>query len=418
MELNTQALEATITKFDSVETEVKQLTVAQQAQIDAIEELKNEVANMATKSAQTFEPKTAKSVLANADFADLFKQYGKETSEVKQRGFEEFAAKALNLTNPADGKMAIAEVLDRDILKRARDQVGLIGQVGSRGMTRNTRRTVTTGFATVQDGFENVAGSSWPDSATPKLGEIKSHVAKRQGKYPITDEAMVGADINLWADLLSEVQIAENEYLERSILFGDGSDTSTKRSMRGILSSKRLDITNNSGQSWKPTYGTGARNLDFYPAFPTGVSTGMAVDDDDKINWLIDLMRKVKPVYRANSKFYMHDDTMQELKKIRDAYQRPIFTDYQDGSLRVFGKEIVTSDFMPVLDGSTPDISFIMFGQLDLAFNVTNGDVSKTILDEVTVDGQVILKKSQEYFEMAGANDAIVIGVATTNSGA
>ncbi|EDM66148.1 hypothetical protein PE36_00085 [Moritella sp. PE36] len=414
--MDTKALETAVEKFDAVETEVKQLTEVQQKQIDAIEELKNEIANFATRSTQHVETKTEKQILESADWATMFKEYGKLSGQEKTYGFEVFAEKILNLTTSAEGGNAVAEILDRSILKRARETTAIIGNVGSRGMTRNTRRTVTTSFTSVEDGFENVAGSSWPESDTPNTGEIRSHVFKRHGKYPITDEAMVGTDINLWSDLMYEIQIVENEYLEKSILFGDGSDTGSKRSMRGILSSNRLDITNTTGQSWKPTYGADSRDLDFYPAFATGVSTGLPVDDLDIVNWLIDLMYQIKIQYRSGAKMYMHETTLQRFKKVRDAYQRPIFMDsFQTNSITILGIPVVLSDFMPALNGTDTNVPFIMYGQLSEAINVTNGDVNKTILDEITVDGQTILKKSMEYFEMAGANDSIVMGVATTN---
>lgn len=411
-ELNTKALEAAIEKFGNVEAKVNEIVEANTKTAEQIDDLKNEIANLATRPVQVVETKSDKQLIADADFAQLFKEYGSQSLEVKSQGFEEFVVKALNLTNQDEGKYAIAEILDRDILNRARDEVALIGEVGSRGMTRNTRRSVKTFFASLEDGFENVEGSSWPESKTPQAGEVRSHVFKRHGKYPVTDEAMVGTDINLWADLLEDIQTAENEYLERSILFGDGSDTSSKMSMRGILSSKRCDIKVG-GEAWKPTYGDDARSLDHYMAILTGVDGKMGATDKDVVNFLIDLMAKVKPVYRRKGKFFMHDTTLQVLKKVRDANDRPIFADYQDGSIRIFGKPVVLSDFMPEMK---KDAKFIIFGDLSQAIHVTNGDVSKTVLDEVSVDGQVILKKSQEYFEMVGKNDAIAIGVSSAEA--
>ena len=114
--------------------------------------------------------------------------------------------KTLNLTNPADGGLAVAEILARDIMEYAREFSPILENIGRKpSITRNYRQLIKISYPSVQEGIENVAGTAIPETTTSDFVEIKSHVFKINMKPRITDEAMYGADIDLSIDLINQM---------------------------------------------------------------------------------------------------------------------------------------------------------------------------------------------------------------------
>jgi HK97 family phage major capsid protein len=198
-------------------------------------------------------------------------------------------------------------------------------------------------------------------------------------------------------------------YVVNQILFGNGNS----KNMRGILSSNRLNLTNTTGESFKPTTGTGARNPDFYPAVGTGVSGGLPATDKATVDWLIDFETALPTAYLAGAKWYMNRVTLGKFKKLRDANDNPVFSaGYMGQPMSINGYPVVLDDYMP--NFNVANAPFLIFGKLDSAFYISAGDIDYILLDPYTSDGSTIVKVNKEYFEIVGKNDAIIIGAATT----
>ena len=324
--------------------------------------------------------------------------------------------KTLNLTNPADGGLAVAEILARDIMEYAREFSPILENIGRKpSITRNYRQLIKISYPSVQEGIENVAGTAIPETTTSDFVEIKSRVFKINMKPRITDEAMYGADIDLYNDLITQMGEEAGIYMAAQVLFGNG----TGKNCRGILSSNRVNITNTTGESWKPTLGVGRRNSDFYPAMRTGVSGAIGADSNAIVNFVIDTCNRLPTKYLKNAKWYMNRNTKGIFEKVKDTHGRPLFMyDYVEG---LPGKQLVLNGYPVVIDDTMPNVAanstFAIFGDLSKAFYINNGDIDKLLLDPYTVDGCTVVKMDKEMFEMVGHSDAILVCAATTNNG-
>lgn len=383
------------------------------ASSDDIEELKNALADLELK-ALSGNPavQVDKKALGEA-FKVAVGQFIK-TGDTKTdfKSFVELKVKAaLNLSTTGQGLESVAEVLSREIIERARESYPIISEVRVRNMPRVLREEVVISFPSVQEGIENVAGSSISETDVQRYGEVSNRVAKINAKPRITDEAMVGADLDIYANLLDLLQDEIGRYLAQQILFGDG----TGKNMRGILSSNRFDITDGTGESWKPTFGTGARDLDYYAAYSTGVSGGLPATDKAIVDWLIDLTTMLPTKYLNNAKLYMNRRTLAKFKKVRDENDNPIFLpNYRGEQMSILGYPVVIEDYWPDISVDAP---FMAFGDLKQAFSISPGDIDKMLPDPYSVDGCTVIKIDKEYFEMVGKNDALIICAATTNEG-
>lgn len=322
--------------------------------------------------------------------------------------------KALNITNPDEGGRAIAEILSRDVIEYAREYSPVLSQVGRKpSMTRNFRELVLVSYPSVAEGIENVAGTSFAETTTQEYKEVKSKEFKVSAKPRITDEAMYGTDINVYADLIRLLGREIGIYLAAQVLFGNG----TGKNARGILSSNRVDITDLTGESWKPTLPVdpaNARGADFYPVVATGVSGSLGATDKAIVDFIIDLINTLPTQWLAGAKFHMNRKTKGVLEKVRDADDKPIFlSSYMDGGqLMLMGYPVVIDDTLPDLAAdSTP----IIFGNLSAAFAINDGDIDKMLIDPYTVDDCTVVKYSKEMFEIVQNSDAILVVAATTN---
>lgn len=334
---------------------------------------------------------------------------------VEQAGAEQF--KALNITNADEGGRAVAEILSRDVIEYAREYSPMLGEVGRKpSMTRNFRELVLVTYPSVQEGIENVAGVVIAETTTQEYKEVKSKEFKVNAKPRITDEAMYGADIDLYGDLIRLLGREVAIYLAAQVLYGDG----TGKNARGVLSSNRVDITNLTGESFKPTLAAdpaNARGADFFPVLATGVSGSLGADDVAIVNYIIDLTNTLPTQWLAGAKFYMNRKTKGVLQKVRDADNKPIFMgSYMDGGvMMLMGYPVVIDDTLPDLAAdSTP----IIFGNLMAAFAINDGDIDKMLIDPYTVDECTVVKYSKEMFEIMQNSDAILVCAATANAGA
>lgn len=387
-----------------------------------VEELQEELSDVRTKMNKPVTgilPEEQKNAFRNI----AKKAIGQFIKEKKDQNFFEYIkekaelqCKTLNISSPETGGLAVAEILARDVLDYYRDLSPIVSEVGRKAsMTRDFRQLIRVSWPSVAAGIEAVAGVVPAETSTEEYVEVRSKEFKMYAQPRITNEALAGVDIDIYSDLVSALGEEMGVYLANQILYGDGQD----KNCRGILSSNRVDITDNTGESFKPTLApdpTNARNSDFFPVFPTGVDGSMGADDKSKVDFILTFVRKLPKRYRANAKLYMNENTLLELEKIRDADEKPIFrTTYMEGEPMINGKPVVIDDTLPDI---ASDSFFMMYGDLPRAFVINDGDVDQMLLDPYTKKGNLIVYQEKEMFEMIQNSDAILIACATTNSGA
>ena len=417
-------------KFESLKGDFDKLKEggdadALQKLADAMEECRTEMDSIADKlkdpvhAISDEKQKEALKTVAKKAIGDFYKQGAKmQTPDFFDfiQNNAEAQCKTLNITNPAQGGLAVAEVLDRDVMDYARDYSIILTLVGRKtSLTRSYRQMIKITYPSVAEGIENVAGTVPAETSTQTYTEVKSKEFKLYVSPRITNEALYGTDIDVYSDLIQSLGEEIGIYLSAQIYYGDGQD----KNCRGMLSSNRLDVTDGTGESWKPTLtpdGTGARKPDFFPAFPTGVDGAIGTSDKEIVDWLISFRRKLNSRYRGNAKWVMHEDTVEMLEKVRDADERPIFkVDYRtDDGIMLFGKPVLIDNTLPVMEAGE-DRPFVIYGDIGRAFVINNGDIDQMILDPYTKKGSTIVYMEKEYFEMVQRSDAIIIGVATTN---
>lgn len=412
LEAKVNAVETENTKLKELQEKASKADNASNADVEKLkDDLRNEIADLETKI-KSGSPVVAidekAQIMAFKSAVGMFVKNGDPKADFKS--FVELEVKAaLNITNTGQGLEAIAEVLSREIVERARELYPIVNEIRTRNMPRNLREEVLLSFPSVQEGIENVAGTTISETEVQRYGEVSNRVAKVNAKPRITDEAMAAPDLDIYAHLLDLLQDEVGRYLAQQILFGNG----TGKNMRGILSSNRFDITNLTGESFKPTFGAGARNLDFYPAYTTGVSGALPATDVAKVDWLIDLTTALPTKYLSSAKFIMNRRTLAVFKKVRDANEQPVFLpNYMGQTMSLMGYPVVIDDYMPDIAANS---AFMIFGDLKQAFSMSPGDIDKMLPDPYTVDGCTVMKLDKEYFEMVGKTDSILICAATTN---
>lgn len=415
--------DALMTEFDKMKENGSAADI--KAAVDKIGELESEMSDLRSKQRPAIQTVSAedqrKALKLVAQKAIGSYIQGKEANTAVDffKFIEENATlqlKTLNITTPAQGGMAVAEILASDIMEYAREFSPVLTQIGYKtSLTRNYRQLVKISYPSVQEGIENVAGTAIPETTTSEFVEVKSRPFKLSMKPRITDEAMYGTDIDLYSDLVSQMGEEAGIYLAAQVLYGNG----TGKNCRGILSSNRVDITATTGQSWKPTLGAGRRPSDFYPVAKTGVSGSLGADANAVVNYVVDVCNKLPTKYLGKAKWYMNRNTKGLFEKLKDTQGRPLFMyDYIEG---MTGRQFLINGYPVVVDDTLPNVaansSFAIFGDLSRAFYLNNGDIDKMLLDPYTVDGCTVVKMDKEMFEMVGASDAILVCAATANAG-
>jgi HK97 family phage major capsid protein len=326
--------------------------------------------------------------------------------------------KTLNIATPAEGGLAIAEVLSMDVMDYAREFSPVAQLILNKaGMTRDYRQMIKVTYPGVSEGIEAVAGTVPAETSTQEYVEVRSKEFKLYAQPRITNEALFGTDINVYADLLVCLGEEIGIYLASQLLFGDG----LTKNARGILSSNRVDVTNLTGESFLPTLtptGVGARLPDFFPVLATGVSGAIGATDVAIVDFVIDMTNALPTRYLSGAKWLMNRKTKGVFEKVRDANNLPIFVhDYIPG---LVGKQLMLNGHQVVIDDTMPDIAadstFAIFGDLSQAFAMANGDIDQMLLDPYTKKGSLIVYTEKEFFEMVQRSDAILVACATVNS--
>jgi len=426
---------------DELTTQVKalesKLTDGAKLSADEAEEMKNEISDLRSKfkAPALVLPEDQKNAVRGFAMKSINEFIGKSmpvNGKGGAHGFGDFnsffdgamqdQAKALSLVGANDGTgtgsaaTAVQEVLATDLIEYARDLSPILGQIGVRqGLTREYRELVLSKYPATADGIENVAGTDFPPTATQEYGQVKSDVVKIMSNAPITDEAFFGTTYNVYSDLLRLLGDQFGVDLSTKVLYGDGGD----KNGRGILSSGRLDITNTTGQSWKSTMAADpadARSHEFFPAFSTGVAGALGANDEEKIALILAVSRALPQKYRANAKWHMTEDTYSVFEAVKDTTGRPLLTNsFMDSSEdRLRGKAVVFDETLPQLAADAP---VMIYGDLSKAFSMANGDIDYMQINTMKKQGVRYVENNKEMFTIIQASDAIVIVVATTNSG-
>jgi len=411
---------ALMSKYEALEQQIKDgggNSKEVQALTKTITELQDEISDVRSdvKAPSTaFDTKEVKAAVKNVVMESVGSFLKTKNNQIDFFEYVEDTAtercKTLNISSPETGGLAVAEVLARDVLDYYRTISPILQHIGRKtSMTRNYRQLILISYPGVAEGIEAVAGTVPAETSTQTYAEIKSKEFKLYASPRITNEALYGTDISVYSDLVQLLGEEIGIYLASQVLYGDGTD----KNARGILSSNRVDITNLTGESFKPTLGAGSRDHDFYPVYPTGVSADTGTDDVARVNWLLTFMRKLPQRYRANAKLYMNENTLGVYEQIRDADNRPVFRlNYMEGEPRLNGKPVVIDDTLPDI---AADSTFIIYGDLAAAYAINDGDIDQMLLDPYTKKGNLIVYTEKEMFEMAQRSDAILIGAATTN---
>jgi len=122
---------------------------------------------------------------------------------------------------------------------------------------------------------------------------------------------------------------------------------------------------------------------------PTGILTSDAAittADNASISFdeLIALYFSLKDEYRQNAIFIMHDQTAMALRTLKDASGRYLWNDADN---TIFGKPVVTSQFMPLISAGSKSIAF---ADLSYYWLVERQPLSIKILLEIySLQGQI-----------------------------
>lgn len=426
----TEKYEAQATKnaaLESTITELKSQVEAFKAKLDAgdpeakqkLEDLENEISDLRSKQkspvlAITDESqKKALREVARKAFATVIKNNSKTKGDIMGAAREQIDVeiKALNISTPAEGGYAVAEILSMDVMDIAREYSPIASQIMYKtGITRDYRQLIRISWPAVAEGIENVAGAVPTVTATQEYAEVKSKEFKLYASPYITNEALMGTDIDVYGDLTMALGEEIGVYLANQLLFGDG----TGKNARGMLSSNRVDITDVTGESWKAT---GTRNPDFFPVYGTGVSGAIGADDKAIVDFVIDVTNTLPTRYLSGAAWYMNRKTKGIFQKVRDAGGKPIFQyDYIEG---LPGRRLVLEGYPVIIDDTMPDVAadslFAIFGNMSAAFAYNGGDIDQMLLDPYTKKGGLLIYTEKEFFEMVQRSDAILVLAATTN---
>lgn len=416
-----EKIEATKAKYEAVQQQLKDgggNAEEVKSLSEKLSELTDELSDVRSKMktpVQSLTSEDQKKALREVAF-NAYNDFIKNVKSTNQTDFGLFIKsaedqfKTLNISSPETGGRAVAEILSMDLIEYSREYSPVLTMIGRRTLSRDYRELVLNAYPAVSDGIENVAGTDFEATATQEYGEVKSDVIKVMADAPITDEAMSGTDYNVYSDLVRLLGDQVGVTLAAKVLYGNGSG----KNGRGMLSSSRIDITDVTGESFKPTMGTGARSADVYPAYPTGVSGALGADDSAIVDLMINLHNTLPTKYLKGASYVMNRNTKSVLEKVRDTDGKPIFKfNFIEGdTIRLNGYPVVLDDTYPdIAADSTP----ITFGDHSKAFAMSNGDIDYMQLNPYKKQGLTYVEYNKEIFTIMQQNDAILVVACTAN---
>lgn len=361
---------------------------------EQLEEQKNIVADLEAKghNAPVIETSQVKfdDVLLNQKLHDVFMQCKDGNKDL---GAVE--TKALAVGGTGGESLAIDQELGRRIIERARENVVILGLIGSKTVSSTDyREMVLRGYPATAKGTENVAGFSanWSETGTQTYEQVVMKVGKQYAKPYISDEAISDPHIDLMAHLETLLAEEMSRYWALQVLFGNGATDN----LRGIMSSHRIDPV----ESLKDN---DTRDFDYFPIVSSGSAANMGADAVAIMDNMIDMTIALPTPYLNGSTWTLNRRTLGVLRKMRDAEQRPLIQ-FESGGFVLLGHSINIEDYFPnVAADATP----VCFGQLSKAYTLINID-DKFLLDPYSVDGGVQIKATSRKGEMVMHNDAVV----------
>lgn len=396
---------------DAAELAVKAATDAMQTKHDAamkamqdnfakvsgdLDDTKNTIADLEAKGAQA--PVVHEEIEVKFDTKLLNAKLRQVVGEAKEAGtavsLSSIDTKALAVGGTGGESLAIDQELGRRIIERARENVVILGLVGSKTVSSTDyREMVLRGYPTTAKGTERVPGmTNWTETGTQTYEQVVMKVGKQYAKPFISDEAISDPHIDLMSHL--EVLLAEemSRYWANQVLFGDGSTDN----LRGMLSSNRIDAV-------ESLVNNNERDFDYYPIVASGSAASIGADSVAIMDNMINMTIALPTPYLNGSSWTLNRRTLGTLRKMRDAEQRPLIQ-FESGGFTLLGHSLNIEDYFPdAVANSTP----ICFGQIAKAYTLINID-DKFLLDPYSQDGGVLIKATSRKGEMVMHNDAVV----------
>lgn len=325
--------------------------------------------------------------------------------------------KALTIAGGGGESLAIAEELGRNVIEQARENVAILGLVGSKTVgSVNYRELVLKTFPATAEEGENttLSGADWSATSTQTYVEVSMKVGKQYAKPQITDEAVNDPHIDIFAHLNRLLADELGRYWAQQVLGGDGSTNQIKGILTDAATGGHLDTRDfttdgTKGESWKDVAN---RDSEIFPIIPTEVAAAFPATSLAFMDKLIDMTVAVPSKYLANSSWTMNRRSLGEIRKLRDGQERPLIQ-FESGAFSLLGHPISLEDYMP---SQAAEACPIIFGDLKAAYYLC--DIDETyLIDPYSVDGAVQVKTSSRKGSMIGNNDAIVILICTDKDG-
>jgi len=379
-----------------------------------IEEVKNLTADLEAKlAAQTVETKEVSTEfdVKSANVALKAAMTGDKAVEIKA------------LTIAGGEALGIDNELGRTVIERARENVAILGAVGSKSVgSVNYRELVLRTYPATAETGENttLAGADWSATATQTYVEVVMKVGKQYCKPQITDEAVSDPHIDIFAHLESLLAEEVGRYWAQQVLAGNGSANQIKgiltNAVGAAASLGHMDTRDPSvaeegvlGESWKDN---ATRDPEIFPVVPSGVLGAFPATSLAFMDKLIDITAALPSNYLNNASWTMNRRTLASIRKLRDTQERPL-VQFEGGAFNLIGYPIILEDYMP---NAAQDAFPIIFGDLEKAYKLINIDETY-LIDPYSVDGAVQLKSTTRKGSLIGNNDAIVVFQTTDADG-
>lgn len=418
MEIN-EIKSAVKSVVDSATTNLTTELKASQDKIEAlatqVNEFKNLNADMEAKM-ESYRKPVQTEVKFNKELAnvELKRAMNKDTASGQME------IKALTIAGPDGESLAIVDELGRTIIERARENVAILGAIGSKsvGSVNYSEMVLTTYPATASTG-ENVtlAGADWSATDTQKYVSVAMKVGKQYAKPQITHEASADPHIDIFAHLQTLLTAELGRFWAQQVLAGNGSANQINGILHdgknaggaGHLDTRDATTDGTKGESFKDTL---TRDPKVFPIITSGVADNVPATASAYIDLLIDATVVVPSAYLGNSKWYMNRKTQATIRKLKDADGRPLLQ-FEGGAFNLLGHPVVLEDYMPnIAAESFP----IIFGDLNSAYRLC--DIDETyLIDPYSLDGATQIKTTSRKGSIIGNNDAIVVVMITDKDG-
>ena len=217
-------------------------------------------------------------------------------------GLADLETKALNVTSGPDGGFAVPEVIDRNIQATMRDMNSLRSVANIVSIDGGDYRRLVNLHGT---------GAGWvgeadarPETSSPKFAEIVPSMGEVYANPAATQRMLDDAffDVETWmaGEIAQEFALLENP------AFVSGNGTNRPKGF--------LDYTVN-------TSSDGVRTFGHLQMVKTGVAGGFTAttSSTNPVDDLIALQHSLKPGYRANAVWTMNTNTLERVRKFKDA---------------------------------------------------------------------------------------------------